>query len=331
MCTAQKDIDSINDAKKLHGCTHINGSLNITARHRKVIEALDENLSSIEVISDYLMINSTRLRSTNFLKNLMVIRGERLDGLYSFVVFENENLVKFWDYHDNFNLTILSGTFFMYNNPKLCYSEIKKLAENVTPKIKYTAFNVSPLSNGDRSICTTNFFKMKVTKRYPKNVTIEWEDSDSRPNVKIVFYTIYWLEVEYGDEDVSNVPLFENKCKGDGWQTSLSMKRSMIITNLKPDTSYAYFVANYISSAELNHRNASSQVEYFKTDTDDPTELLNVQAIAISPHDIRLEWESPSEPNGVLSHHVITGYMQDDDHGFMSERDYCTVRTSTST
>lgn len=73
------NVDSIQAIEKLKGCTHINGSLEISIRGGgSIVRELEEGLGAIQEITGSLKVaRSYPLVSLNFLKSLKVIRGEQ--------------------------------------------------------------------------------------------------------------------------------------------------------------------------------------------------------------------------------------------------------------
>lgn len=323
LCRPPKVIDSLETIKKLNSCTRINGSLVIRIATKAVADEL-EHLSSIKEISDYLKImRSSALTDLTFLKNLRVIQGKKLENnLYALVIYENNNLHKLWDL-SNFSLSIENGTISSHYNQLLCLNEIKNLAKKCN--LKYTPFDVSDYSNGHKSVCTTNNMTMTVFNINSNNVTIKWEELN--PNSNNIYF-VFWIE---GNCD-ENITIFSNnnECEGKGWETAYTIKPTIQISKLKPYTSYAYYIRASVSELDevksLNStlREASSQIACFKTEIDDPSEILNVRAFATNHSSvIMLTWDKPLYLNGPLSYYIITAYPQQDDEDFLNLRNYC--------
>lgn len=317
-------VDSLGSAGTLHGCTHINGSLTIRdSSDRNIREELEKNLGSIEEIEGYLKITrSISLQSLSFLKNLKIIKGTVLENKnYSLVVLENENLYKLWDIDEHFNLTILNGTFSFHNNPQLCPREIEKLAERVGLK-KAIDFASIEKDNGDRYNCTNTIFKMGATDITSRNVTIYWDDFKSTLSNALIGYFLYWLETP-DDVDGEELDMYERKeeelCKEVGTYSTFTTTNRVQITNLMPYTRYAYFVKTYLANSAGNW----SQQLFFRTLSEDPSIMIDVQAISTSYDSVTLTWIPPLQPNGNLSHYVLTYRRQYDDKNLILQRNYC--------
>lgn len=318
-------VDSLSSAQEFHGCTHVNGSLIIRVSDNSVAEELERNLGQIVEISGFLKVTrSYALTSLTFLKRLKVINGTNLETeRYALIVFENENLRKLWDFDGNFSLSIKNGTFSFHYNPQLCLSEISLLGVKTGLEKNYTNIDVSQYSNGDQSICVTNILKMTVIEHNPTNVTISWEDSKKLPNSSLYF--LYWMEV--GN---SNISMYDGRdvCDGKVWDSVFTRKTKQQLVNLKPNTNYTYYIKTYVSpnsSEDRRNVESRSQIEFFKTLSDDPSELRDVEAIATSSSSIKLLWDPPLYTNGRLSHYTITGYLQKDDAHFLLQRNYCHI------
>lgn len=316
LCTPPNVVGSLQSVKKLKGCTHINGSLIVRVTTKAVADEL-ELLGSIEEISDYLkIIRSSALTDLTFLKNLRVIQGKKLENnLYALVIYENNNLHKLWDL-STFSLSIQKGTISSHNNRLLCLTEIKNLAKKCN--LEYTSYDVSEHSNGHKSVCTTNNITMTVLNVNSNNVTIKWEELNPNSNN---LYAVYWIE---GSCD-ENITIFSNnnECEEQGWETAYTIKPTLHIRKLKPYTSYAY----YIRASFSGEVKASSQIACFKTEIDDPSEILNLRAGPTNYSSvIMLTWDKPLYLNGPLSYYIITAYPQQDDEDFLNLRNYCTAQ-----
>jgi len=79
-------VDSIEVARELAGCTTITGALKISIRRgsstglKTIVQELKHNLGQIVEIDHYLAITYTySIHSLEFLENLKIIRGQKLD------------------------------------------------------------------------------------------------------------------------------------------------------------------------------------------------------------------------------------------------------------
>lgn len=329
-------IDSISAAQNLRGCTYIKGSLEIvikTGKHKTTAEELEESLSSIEEIEGYLKIaRSVSIVNLNFLRNLTLIHGaeEDLDsGKYALIVMENQNLQELWDWNTKTDLQILNGRIFFHYNPKLCLSHIEKLVSVINHK-NITNLEVARESNGDKFACNVTNLEVRIETTHTNSVVISIVPppyNTSHPT--LLRYVIYYVKAP-----VQNVTAFEepDECGDNGWRTidysigeddssknESNVSMHHIITQLEPDTQYAFYVKTYT----VESIGSQSAIQYFRTLPGKPSELTMLQAYSNSSSEIVVHWEPPKKPNGRLVEYVVTGFWQEDNKNYLNQRDYC--------
>lgn len=95
---------------------------------------------------------------------------------------------------------------------------------------------------------------------------------------------------------------------------------SVILTRLEPFTQYAFYVMTYTAVST----GFKSPVQYFVTLPDRPSMPINLKVSATeSSSQLRLKWQRPEKPNGVLSHYIISGAWQKDNQDILDGRNYC--------
>ncbi|XP_044256884.1 insulin-like receptor [Tribolium madens] len=304
------NVDSINLARQLKGCTHITSSLEIQIRGgRNVVNELEESLGMIEEIDGYLkVVRSFPLVSLNFLKNLKVIHGRQLESQkYVFVVLDNQNLQELWNWENNKTLKIDTGRLFFHFNPKLCIREIEKL-QNITHIVDVTELEVAKNSNGDKIACDLQVLKVDKPKVVnSKGVVLEWEPFKIDDPRKLLGYIVYSIEAP-----TQNVTLYDGRdaCGGDGWRVDdvaipeNEMNVTHPLTSLKPYTQYAFYVKTYTIATE--RRGAQSNISYFTTLPDTPTAPVGLEVVSNSSNSLKLSWRPPKSPNGKLTHYIVS-------------------------
>ncbi|XP_026479394.1 insulin-like receptor [Ctenocephalides felis] len=318
-------ITSISDAQHFKGCTIVNGSLQI-----RLSEAIDitqdllHNLSEIEEIIGILKVyRSFSLKSLHFFTNLKVIHGnEELDSnKYSLMVFENQNL------QNLFNVTSLrieKGSILFNNNPYLCLSEIEKF-QQYTNLTKLSLKDSFPSWNGYKANC--NFVKIKTFAGnvFTTNATIYWENYK---NVSSNGYMIYYIKAPE-----KNVRIYYgmDTCLENSWngtqfkEKTQSQYLKYTLTDLNAFTQYAFYVRSYdLESPVLNfHQEVQSNLEYFKTLTDQPSGVERIRTVSKNSSSITITWFPPSTPNGILSHYKLYVFHHPDENDFLDPRNYC--------
>jgi hypothetical protein len=96
-----------------------------------------------------------------------------------------------------------------------------------------------------------------------------------------------------------------------------------ILTRLKPNTQYAFYVKTY-SLTTASHYGGQSPIQYFTTLPSRPSPPVKLRATSNHYSDLLVQWGPPVYPNGNLSHYLVVGQWIPDDQAFLLEqRDYC--------
>jgi insulin receptor len=330
-------VSSIEDAQKLRGCTTILDSLEIFIRGygNHIVRELEENLAAIEEIQGYLKVSrSFPLTSLNFLKNLHIIHGNRLeDNRYALLVLENQNLQELWNWsarpHD-LRLKILKGHLRFHYNPKLCLSEIDKLQE-ISGAPNYTNFDVARESNGDKVACNVITLHANSTAKSPTSVLIEWEPCLLPDPSSVLGYMVYYIEAP--EQNITEHDGLD-ACGDCGWHVidvpygtdeniiqHVSQPGNLVkfVPHLEPFTQYAFYVKTYTKS----NIGGQSKIKYFRTLADRPSVPKEIHAFSNSTSDIILHWQPPEHPNGILTHYLVSGIWQRDDQDFLDQQNFC--------
>ncbi|XP_075233656.1 insulin receptor-like [Lycorma delicatula] len=323
-------INSISDAARFRGCTYINGSLEISiksGKHKTIQQELENGLSSVEEIKGYLKIaRSYPITSLNFFKNLHVIHGNSLDNKNNaLVILENENLQELWDWDSRpsgSTIQILNGGLFFHYNPKLCMSEINNFVNRLNNS-NHKIIDLYSESNGDQYACRSFNLTVRVVKRHNQNIIIV---IDRPQNISLhpslLRYIVYYIE-----SPEKNMTFDEpDQCGDNGWKTKdlppenkFYDGRYHILTGLKPDTQYAFYVKTYTVKQE----GGQSDLQYVRTLPSKPTFPNDLQGYSSSSSEITLNWQPPSELNGKLEKYIIIGFRQNIDEKFLLERNFC--------
>lgn len=320
------EVKSMEDAEKLRGCTHINGSIEVVIKseNSKILRSvLEENLGSIEVIYGHLKVSRSSLTDLNCFKNLSVIYGSSTNETnekFALMISENQNLQELWNWDAKKDLTVLGGKLFIHYNPKLCLQQISKLLNLINFKTNFTELEISSESNGDKFPCKTLKIDVSVTKRSHDYIEIHIPYS---PNT--FRYVLY-----YTKDSKKDVKMFDDvdQCSDNGWRTkdfSVDNEYSRIygcvvnLTDLEPDTQYAFHVATYT----INSIGATSDMRYASTFPTTPTVVTKLEAFSNTSSTVIVQWQPPKKSNGKLSEYVVTWYPLQEDKLFLLQRNYC--------
>lgn len=329
-------VEFISNAEELKGCTVINGSLLIKMNSDigNLMEELEYYLGDIEEIVGYFKVyRSPSITSLNFMKNLKVIRGERLEkDQYALVVYENTNLQKLIDFSNREKLEILKGGMFFHFNHKLCISVIKKLQQHTV--YENASDFISLESNGYKEMCDIVMIKSDYEILSWENVTVSWEHfhSEKLENTtgQVQGYMIYYIETFN-----ENMTWYNGRetCSRYTWKTVVledlddihfDKNRDMYsynLTDLKQITKYAFYVRSFQSASD-NFINGQTTVKYFTTPIDQLTSPI-VTTYYKSPNSITLAWKTPKKEAPLVRFYYVDILTMPDDQSRLDQRDYC--------
>uniref|UniRef100_A0ABM5ELH1 Tyrosine-protein kinase receptor n=1 Tax=Pogona vitticeps TaxID=103695 RepID=A0ABM5ELH1_9SAUR len=336
ICNLEKEkvIDSVTAAQELRGCTIINGSLIINIRGGSNIAAeLEANLGLVEEISGYLKIRrSYALVSLSFFRKLHLIRGQDLEaGNYSFYALDNQNLRKLWDWSKH-NLTITRGKLFFHYNPKLCLSEIHKLEDISGTKGRQEKNDIALKTNGDQASCENEVLKFSFIKTSSDKIVLKWE-----PYWPLDFRDLLGFMLFYKEAPFRNVTEFDGQdvCGSNSWtvvdidpparptDAKPISYPGWLLRGLKPWTQYAIFVKTLVTySDERKTYGAKSEIIYVQTNASVPAVPTDPISVSNSSSQIILKWKPPTDPNGNITHYVVSWVQLSEDRELF-ELDYC--------
>lgn len=269
-CPRSVEIDSISSAQRYRGCQYVPRGLVINIRNRKdytIVHELEKSLADIEVIEGNLVIkNSYQLQSLEFFKKLRLLKNGGREK-YAIKVIGNQNLQSLFAQ----NVTINQGRMFFHFNPKLCLSVIEKFKSDVVDLADESSLNddeVAPDTNGDKSVCKIEELNVKIESIDHDKVVMQLAPLAYEQDQRLG-YLISYMPAPY-----RNVTMFEgsetDKCMGSGWEIAdvpdddrNSTTFTIILTQLIPDTQYAYYIQTYVVANDKPV--AFTNIEYFRT------------------------------------------------------------------
>lgn len=107
-------------------------------------------------------------------------------------------------------------------------------------------------------------------------------------------------------------------CLENQWNSIFTSKNTLILIDLFPYKTYAFYIKFYQSSGIAA---SETNLTYFTTLSDSPPPPPNLVAIGISSNTIQLQWNE-SIKNGILSHYRVK-YYEDNHSDIQDLRDYC--------
>ncbi|PAV92164.1 hypothetical protein WR25_05330 isoform B [Diploscapter pachys] len=218
------------------------------------------------------------------------------------------------------------------NNRMLCFHQIQQLFDKMDRRHEMSEEDQSPNSNGDKAICEDSTFNVTVDFALSNSFTLSWDpiDTASMDHRKFLGYEVFYKEVPFADPNMTRDD--DRSACSDSWNsqfhevkisddtetfateeeqnvTTKSREREVVTVaneNIKPYTTYAFYVQTQIVRHE-GARNSVSQIGFVTTNfsTPDPPRIKDVE-IEIDSNKIKLVWEKPIRPNGVVTHYVVS-------------------------
>uniref|UniRef100_A0A7E4UYN0 receptor protein-tyrosine kinase n=1 Tax=Panagrellus redivivus TaxID=6233 RepID=A0A7E4UYN0_PANRE len=306
-------VDSIGEAMKYSHCNIIEGHLEVEIQigsQTTPAEKFTEAFGNIQEITDYLNVRFTpSFISLHMFKSLHAIRGQNLiNNRYALSVIENPNLRQIF----GTDVNISNGFVTFQNNRVLCYNKIIKFMENtglVKPGTNVSEIDVSPFSNGDRTVCETVPLEVDVPHILSYGFNVRWTkfDTNDMDHRKFLGYQLFYKKVDKPNENMS-IDDDRSAC-ADSWQMVFFKDSTAhsgdFIVGLEPYTWYAYYVQTRIVQ-HSGARNGISKIGFVRTlfGAPDPPRINDVQIRG--PRSIYLAWDRPLKENGVVDHYMVT-------------------------
>ncbi|XP_062380455.1 insulin-like growth factor 1 receptor isoform X2 [Sardina pilchardus] len=319
-----KNIDSVNAAQSLKGCTVIKGNLNINIRRGDNITAELENfMGLIETVTGYVRIrHSHTLQSLSFLRSLRYINGEQLwEDMYAFSVLDNQDLERLWNWSSH-KLTIRAGKLLFRFNPKLCMSQISTMWERTGISGKFEKDNFR--NNGDRASCESGKLIFKSNSTTSSKITLTWQRYRP-PDQDHGGFVVYYKEASF-----QNITGFDGQvsCGLNSWNMldlespkDHNRDPEVQLSHLKPWTQYAIFVRAFTLLQDRSH-DAMSDIVYIRTKASEPSMAMDLRAFSNSSNKLLLRWSPPVHPNGNHTFYLVR-WQQQPEERTLYQHNYC--------
>ncbi|XP_040190512.1 insulin receptor-related protein-like isoform X2 [Rana temporaria] len=326
-----KAIDTIQTAKELTGCTHIEGSLIFNIRRgNNLASELQRSLGRIETITGFLKIkHSFALVSLSFFKNLKLIRGDSMvDGNYTLYILDNQNLQQLWDPNHEI-LSIPVGKLYFAFNPKLCLSEIKNMEALTGTTGRQNKADINPRTNGDRASCKSHALKFVSNVTEFDRIVLRWERYRTPEPRDLLSFIVHYKESPF--QNITE-HLGQDACGANSWNVvdvelplNDEQEPSVTLMNLKPWTQYAIYVRaiSLTTADEGSNSGAQSDVVYIRTKPAAPTVPQDVLIMSNSSTHLIVRWKPPTQRNGNLSYYLVLWQQLAEDEA-LYHNDYCT-------
>uniref|UniRef100_A0A1I7XBP2 Fibronectin type-III domain-containing protein n=1 Tax=Heterorhabditis bacteriophora TaxID=37862 RepID=A0A1I7XBP2_HETBA len=192
----------------------------------------------------------------------------------------------------------------------LCFSHIKDLMTRIGRAADMTEEDQSIHSNGDKAIC--KFFCIIEIQKLTIGIfqILYKEVPEIDPNLSIdddrSACSDSWFRLFEEEEDVSK----EGLEKQDG--SNSEVVAIIANDNIKPHTLYAVYVMTKMVRHE-GARNAVSSIAFVRTryGQPDPPRITKIEATDTDK--IRVEWDPPAQPNGDITHYILSWRPRDED------------------
>nr|CDJ89243.1 EGF receptor and Furin cysteine rich region and Fibronectin and Tyrosine protein kinase domain containing protein [Haemonchus contortus] len=335
-CPGNITVDSMSKAMQLKHCSVIEGYLEVEMRvgmSAVAASQLTGIFGKITTIDGYFVVRlSPSFVNLHMFRSLTRITGRSLyRDKYAMSIFENSNLQKLFPPENR--LVIDTGSVQFQNNRMLCYFRIKELMVKLgrEQEMSEEDQSLSYYSNGDKAICEESSFNLTVVESAVSQTafTLRWpalntSDIDHR---KFLGYDILYKEVAWADPNLS-IDDDRSSCQDtDSWYyhfegvndnieringTGPEYVTAMIAnSHIKPHTLYAA----YVTTKMVRHqgaRNAVSNIAFVRTRFAVPDPPRITKAEALGTDEILVEWDPPTQPNGDISHYVVSWRAMND-------------------
>ncbi|KAK5976312.1 hypothetical protein GCK32_004451 [Trichostrongylus colubriformis] len=286
-CPGNITVDSMSKAMQLKHCSVIEGYLEVEMRvgmSAVAASQLTDVFGKITTIDGYFVVRlSPSFVNLHMFRSLVRITGRSLyRDKYAMSIFENSNLQKLFPPENR--LVIDTGSVQFQNNRMLCYFRIKELMVKLgrEQEMAEEDQSLSYYSNGDKAICEESSFNLTVVESAVSQTafTLRWpalntSDIDHR---KFLGYDILYKEVAWADPNLS-IDDDRSSCQDtDSW--------------------YYHFEGVNDNIERIN----GNGPEYV-------TAMIGNSHI--KPHTL-LEWDPPAQPNGDISHYVVSWRAMND-------------------
>lgn len=329
------EIYSLDDARKLQGCTVINGTLllrlNLDALDIDIYNDLERYLGEIEEITNFLKVYlSTSLTTLSFFKNLRVIHGKVLEnGKFALIIYDNPNLKTLWNWTEKLEFTMSNGGMLIYYNAKLCLAEITKF--KAITKYSNSSDIICRATNGNKQSCNVTPIFGQTDHIYADNATIKWATFKSEDqNYNLLGYTVSYIETVRNDI----TPQYgKDVCSKFGWHTVLITTDMVItqkqklhqytMTNLKPNTQYGVYVTSFsINDENSNVIDGQTDILYFTTRLATP-KIPIVGTASKTSTSIQIRWVIDETENDLIENFKIFVLHNVDSIDVVNQHSFC--------
>uniref|UniRef100_A0A182KB18 receptor protein-tyrosine kinase n=1 Tax=Anopheles christyi TaxID=43041 RepID=A0A182KB18_9DIPT len=329
------EIMYLSDADRMRGCTIVNGTLHIRLKedHPNLVDELRNGLGDIEEIMGILKVfRSTFIPSLEFLANLQIIHGIDVNenAKFSFMVYENSNLQRLWNFEQKPTLRLDNGGMYFSNNKLLCNAQIQ-LLRRIT-EYNNASDTIDWSSNGYMQACHVQPFHARADVLSSRNVSIYWVRTHNiKTHHRLLGYLINCIRTE-----VNRTPYEDRElCSKYGWKSRLIPLENITIegsfyvynlTRLKPFTRYGCYVQTYYNESinSATDMVGLSDMVYFRTAKDRPLSPLRVHTARKNESSITLSWQILASEQSMVTLYHVDVFIQPDEPEKFDRRNYCT-------
>ncbi|CAB4063694.1 INSR [Lepeophtheirus salmonis] len=340
-------IRSLDDLHQYKECTHIDGDLSINLIGKSIVDGLESNLEKsmvLKLIWEKIVNISGRLEITrtfsivslDFFRSLRHIAGIHYpsqEKYYSLTILENENIQTLFSFGEKPDIRVLiteqeqykdengdlvtgkqlSGKTFIHYNPKLCPQKIVEMIKESQLSTDYDKADISEFTNGDKAICS--HFKLNISTSLTVNgLNVSYDNYQ-----KIIFEQNSTNDIRALLHKVPSEPQYESG-------NLVFLDESVLVSQLQPYTYYALYVATLMIRDIANRHNiqgAQSDILYIQTLESKPSKLGKYEIEKLSYSSVKIIWEPPLKPNGIITHYEMNITREIMDHNRIMERPYC--------
>lgn len=281
------------------------------------MDELKTFLGRIQDVSDYVVIHGSRtITSLEFLSSLRWIGGRNLrNGSHSLIIYDMSSLQSLFTENVTKTLKVDKGSLYVYNNPLLCTSELDKIQDKFPTKLG--PLDLTQGTNGYSGGCTNASIGLEVNVINETSVLVNFTHV-KHPQAH---YSILYVRLPQGSRKVF-VP---ETCSDSEWHAynipfHLDTKRDVILTNLRPASSYALCIEKYDpESKDL----ARSNIFNFTTPVGKPEPPFILELVASSSSVVVLRWVDHKMYRSHIKRYELDVTLVDIYERDIKARDHC--------
>ncbi|RUS81969.1 hypothetical protein EGW08_010267, partial [Elysia chlorotica] len=255
-----------------------------------------------EITGALRIIRSHVLLTLHFFQSLEKI-GSTSQAL---VVMDNKNLEELF-VEQQLQKMKINGNVSFVGNRRLCLEKIDHFINTTgVPRQEDDLYK----SNGHALPCNMVEIVLFVSAVTSDSVELQFKYHNPSDARNILHYSVHYKEVT---QNVRDIYEGRDACSKNSWKTQKfdhdedkdysGKPLTFLVINLQPYTLYAFYVQPVVTETAMT--SALSNITYVLTDIGVPSYPEALETIDTTPHEAKLMWEPPQNPNSVVTFYTI--------------------------